>query len=169
MADLIEILKQHDIGDKSNTESDIQKIVAESLIEALEQEPVISSIQIRNILERLLVEGVFTKSRHFYSTNKLYACRFVTPSNNPYIQASTAINHTTLDEAVREYARRKHPEIGIEIDFKLPPNVRRGVGNRSMILYYRDQASLDIYIKEHLSEPAIFYRFRIDNPTQGAK
>ena len=150
MLNLEERLKELDIGNESNKDADIKRIVAKAVHEVLKERPIITSLSVSKALRELSQKYVIK------STIASRAEEFSSPMN-PLI-CTNGVFSAQLRNAIINI-------LGEIPGFKIKIHFGSLQGNGGTI-YYKDEAKLRDYIKDRLKDrplATLHYDFKLED------
>lgn len=164
MADLVQILKDNDIGNGENSIDRMKEIVAESIAKYLQDNVAVTSMEVRRSLRELTEQRVIRNpdtSSGDYISHEFYQS-FYTPGSNSHIRFSEKFKKRSIEEFLNEAKRmlqqsvqEQNPYLEIEIIFGAESDsswVQRRISPRGVHVYYHDETKLPAFILGKLRE-----------------
>jgi len=150
MPNLMQILESLDIQNRNNRDSDLKRIVGQAVRMALEEVPIVTSLQISKILKEYSQKGII---------KQILAKRVAefSSTENPSICVE-GVHSTLLRDAVKNV-------LGEIVGFEVIIHYRITAGNGGTI-YYKNDSDLEEYIRTHLTcrpKGALHYDFKLED------
>jgi len=165
MADLVDILIEHEIGSAGNdSHSRMKEIVADAIGEYLQDHAIVTSLEVRAAVRKLAEDRVMRNpnriSDDYVDYGFCHNYHLPGENTNPHIWSSQAFQHKPMGEVLDEAKktlRRENEELEIDVILDLSGGGRR-VNPRGIYVYFTDEEKVVPAFIDKLTETHRSYR-----------